>query len=152
MLVFAEGAEIDAARFEADALAALSEPSGAAAEGRARAALARYTGPLLPEARYDEWAAEPRERLERRFLALLDHLAARAQARGDADEAIRLLERAIAVDRLDEGRYLEAARLLLAQNRRGRALATLRSAAGALRELGLEPSPAHRELVRSARA
>jgi DNA-binding SARP family transcriptional activator len=149
VLAFAEGARVDAVTFEHEALAALDPDAGA---GRARAALARYTGPLLPEAPYLDWAAEARERLSRRYLALLDLLAGEAERQDDVDEAIRLLEQAIEADRFDESRYLRAARLLLAQNRRGRALAVLRAAASALRELDLQPSDEHRELVRSAHA
>jgi DNA-binding SARP family transcriptional activator len=150
-LAFAEGAQIDAVIFEREALAAV-DPSADGTSGRARTALARYTGPLLPEAPYADWAAEPRERLSRRYLALLDLLADEAVRQQDADEAIRLLEQAIEADRFDESRYLRSARLLLAQNRRGRALAVLRAAAVALRELDLQPSDEHRALVRSARA
>ena len=119
--------------------------------GAARAALARYGGELLPDDRYEPWAAEPRERLARRYLAVLDRLVDEAEDAGEVDEALRLLERAIAADRLDESRYLRSARLLLAQGRRGRALDVLRTAAAALRELDLQPSVEHRDLVRSAR-
>lgn len=144
------GTEVDAAEFESAALRALS--SRADVDGAAQAALARYGGELLPDDRYEPWTAEPRERLARRHLALLDLLADQAEAQGEVDEALRLLERAISADRLDESRYLRSARLLIAQGRRGRALDVLRAAAGSLRDLGLEPSAEHRALVKATRS
>jgi DNA-binding SARP family transcriptional activator len=151
-LSLAPGAEVDAELFERGATAALAASEPAEAAGRARAALALYTGDALPDDRYEDWAAGPRERLRARALALLDLLADRAEADGELDEALRLLGRAIELDRIDESRYLRSARLLLHQGKRGRALDVLRSGAGALRELGLEPSAEHRSLVRAARA
>jgi DNA-binding SARP family transcriptional activator len=151
-LALAPGAEVDAAQFERAALAALAEPSSPAADDRGRAALVLYTGEALPDDRYEDWAAEPRERMRSLALSLLDLLADRAERSGELDEALRLLDRAIEVDRLDESRYVRTARLLLRQGKRGRALDALRAAAAALRELGLEPSDEHRALVRSTRA
>jgi DNA-binding SARP family transcriptional activator len=147
-LSFAEGTAVDAVLFEERALEALAEPD--ASDG-ARATLGLYAGEALPDERYEEWAAEPRERLRARALQLLDLLAASAEAAGDLDEALRLLQRAIEIDRLDESRYVRSARLLLRQGRRGRALEVLRAGAAALTELGLAPSAEHRALVRSAR-
>jgi DNA-binding SARP family transcriptional activator len=151
VLVLPEGTEVDASLFEQQAVAALTEMDDAMAPDRARTALGLYTGELLPDDRYEAWAAEPRELARARVLRLLDALVARAEADGDVDEALRLLERGIAEDRLDESRYLRSARLLLRQGRRGRALEVLRAAAAVLRELGLEPSEEHRAVVRSAR-
>ncbi len=147
-----QAAEIDAQLFAVTAVEALGLHRGTGAPDRARAALALYGGDLLPDDRYEDWTIEPRERLRGRALALLDLLAEHAETEGDVDEALRLLARAIEADRLDESRYLRMARLLLRQGKRGRALETLRVAAGALRELAIEPSPEHRELVRSARS
>lgn len=149
-LSLAAQAELDAAQFEQAAERALGD-TGPEAEGRARAALARYTGDLLPDDRYEDWAAAPRERLRSLALKLVDRLAAAAERDGELDDALAFLERGIALDGLDEARFLRAARVLLAQGRRGRALDVLRRSAGALRELGLEPSDAHRALVRAAR-
>jgi DNA-binding SARP family transcriptional activator len=150
-LALAASVEVDAVLFETAALGAIGGGGGVAAADRARAALALYAGDLLPEDRYEDWAAEPRERLRARALALLDLLVDEAEREGEIDEALRLLERAITADRLDESRYLRAAALLLRQGKRGRALDLLRAAAGALRELDLEPSNEHRTLVRAAR-
>jgi DNA-binding SARP family transcriptional activator len=150
-LALPAGTEIDAVVFEQAARAAAAEPDPEAAVERARLALALYVGEALPDDRYADWAAEPRERLRARALAVLDLLVAGAEREGAIDEALRLLERGIELDRLDESRYLHSARMLLVQGKRGRALEVLRAAATALRELGLEPSPEHRELVRATR-
>jgi DNA-binding SARP family transcriptional activator len=145
-------AEVDVSLFEENALAALAEPHAPGAADRARAALELYSGDALLDDLYEDWAVEPRERLRARALSLLDLLAARAEADGEIDEALRLLERAIEADRVDESRYLHAAQLLVRQGRRGRALDVLRAGAAALRELDLQPSEQHRALVRAARA
>ena len=151
MLTFPPGTVVDATAFERAVAAVLADSAAPDSPGRARAALDRYPGTLLPDLPYADWAAEPRERLRARQLALLDLLANAAEQAGDADEALRFLEQAIEVDRFDESRYLQAARLQLAQGRRGRALKTLRDAAGAVRQLGLEPSAEHRRLVAATR-
>ena len=96
-------------------------------------ALARYKGELLPGDRYEAWATAPRERLQRRYLELLDLLAEDAVERGDVDEAIRLLDQAQVAEPLDEDRYLRAAELLLFQGRRGSAQSLVDRAA-AVRE------------------
>ena len=149
-LALAAQVELDAVLFEQAAERALGD-SGPEAEGRARAALARYSGDLLPDSRYEDWAAAPRERLRFLALKLVDRLAAAAEQEGELDDALAFLERGIELDGLDEARFLRAARVLLAQGRRGRALDVLRRSAGALRSLGLEPSAEHRALVRAAR-
>jgi DNA-binding SARP family transcriptional activator len=142
---------VDAAFFEERALEAFAEPAARTSLDRARAALALYAGDVLPDERYEDWALEPRERLRAHALGLLDLLAAGAERDGELDEALRLLERGIEIDRFDENRYLRSASLLLRQGRRGRALTVLRASAGALQQLGLEPSAEHRSLVRLAR-
>ena len=139
-LRLAPGTSVDAAAFERAALDALAAPERDRA-GLALAAIARYAGELLPTDRYAAWAAAPRERLQQRFLELVDVLAADAQERGDLDEAVRLLERGIATEGLDEGRYLTAAELLLRQGRRGAARALVERASAVREDLALPPSP-----------
>ncbi len=151
-LVLVDETVVDAALFERRAHEAFAEPGTAGSIDRARAALGLYAGDALPDERYEDWAVEPRERLRTRALELLDLLAAGAVRDGDLDEALRLLERAVEIDRLDERRYVHSAELLLRQGRRGRALDVLRTSASALHELGLEPSAEHRALVRAARS
>jgi DNA-binding SARP family transcriptional activator len=132
--------EVDARGFEEAAAGALRAPA-AERPGLARTALSRHTGELLPDDRYEPWAAAARERVQRRFLELLDLLAEDAVERGEVDEAIRLLDRAQAAQPLDEDRYLRAAELLLFQGRRGSARALVDRAAEVGAELGLGESP-----------
>ncbi len=131
--------ELDARAFEGAAARAIGAPPQER-PGLARTALARHSGELLPDDRYEPWAATARERVRRRFLALLDLLAEDAVERGDVDEAIRLLDEAQAAEPLDEDRYLRAAELLLFQGRRGSARALVERAAAVAAELGLEES------------
>jgi DNA-binding SARP family transcriptional activator len=149
-LALVRGVQVDAHLFEAEARRAAAAPRGDP-ERRAAgmAALSRWRGGLLPDDPYEAWAAEPRERLARRHLDLVDALAAEAEERGELDEALRLLERGIEAEPLDEGRYVRAARLLLAQGRRGPARATLLRGRAVVDELGLQPSLGLQRLERA---
>jgi DNA-binding SARP family transcriptional activator len=113
---------------------------GVDAESLAVAALALWTGDLLPGDPYESWAARPREQLRRRRLDLLDLVARRAAGRGSLDEARLTLEQAIEVDPYDETRYVRAARHLLAQGRREPARRMLTHAQTRLDEIGLNPT------------
>jgi DNA-binding SARP family transcriptional activator len=128
-------AEVDAAIFEDEARELLEN-------GRAspRLVLARYGGPVLPDERYEDWAAGPRERLERTLLSVLDASTQMAEDAGDVDEALRYIDRAIGIEPYEEGRYLRGAHLLLQQGRRGSALSLLNRGHRALSELGVVPS------------
>jgi DNA-binding SARP family transcriptional activator/ATP/maltotriose-dependent transcriptional regulator MalT len=145
-LRLAAGTEVDVIRFEQAAEQALAAP-GEERAGLARGALTRYGGELLPGDRYEDWAVAPRERLRRRHLALLDVVAAAAQDDGDLDEAGDLLERAIAVDPLEEARYVELARALIAQGRPRRAREVADQAVEVVADLGMEPGRALQDLV-----
>ena len=121
----ARAVEIDADRFEHAAEAALATGAPAACA----AAAAAYTGDLLPDARYEPWAQEPRRRLR----ALLAELYRRGGR----------WERVIEIEPSDEPAHLELMRAALAAGRRhdairwyGRLRTTL---AG---ELGAAPSRA----------
>lgn len=140
-------AEVDADLFERQTRQTLDRPEGAAH----RLALARYRGPLLPDDRYEAWAAAPRERLERQYVALLDAAATAAEAAGQFDEALRHVERALDVDPYDEERYRRGAHLLLQQGRRAAALKLLDRAARTLEELGIPIPAEHEELAAAAR-
>jgi DNA-binding SARP family transcriptional activator/ATP/maltotriose-dependent transcriptional regulator MalT len=144
-LALAPGVAVDARDFDAEARSALAA-TGADRLGVARSALARYSGELLPADRYADWTAAPRERLRRRYLEVLDVLAADAEERGDLDEAIRRLGEAIESEPLDEPRYVRAATLCLAQGRRGSAGAFVERATAVLDDLGL-PRSAELEAV-----
>jgi DNA-binding SARP family transcriptional activator len=136
------GVELDALAFETDARQALSlaREDRSRAATVARAALAHYRGPLLPEDPTADWAAGQRERLRVLHLELLDIAAAEAEREQQLDEAVRILHEAIAVEPYDEVRYARAARLLASQGRTGSARALLAQAKATLAEIGITPS------------
>ena len=148
MLTLAPGTHVDALLFDQAAVEAL-EAEGPLRVSLAQLALARYPGQLLPEDRYEDWSARDRERLRRRHLELLDVLVEEAIDRDSVDEAIRLLDRAMDEEPLDEERYLRAAELLLRQGRRGGARGIVERATAVRDGLGLPPGP---RLVRLMRA
>lgn len=143
-IALAAESESDAGRFEHEARQAVSSLAAGDrlnAATLARSAVDRYRGDLLPEDPYESWAAEPRERLRLLYLELLDLLAGQAEASGEADEAARLLQRAIDAEPYDERRYARLAALLAGQGRSGSAEAVLRRARAMLDDLGLAPPP-----------
>ncbi len=143
----------DAHRFETDArraeaLAATRSPEALSV---ARSALAVYRGDLLPDDAYEQWTIMPRERLRRHALSLLDLCADSAAGVGDVDEAVRCLVRATDIAPYEEERYLEVARHLLTQGRRGAARSYVDRARGVLEELNLAPPAALLDLDRLVR-
>lgn len=149
-LRLAAGTRVDASLFERAARLALasSRRNAPEAEPLVRQALARYAGELLPEDRYEAFAVAHRERLAELRLALLDRLAATAADRGDADEALRALDEAIAAQPLDEHRYVTAAHLALALGRTHRATTYVTRGLEVTIELGVEPTPELADLRR----
>ncbi|MBI3974423.1 MAG: hypothetical protein HY332_24345 [Chloroflexi bacterium] len=83
---------IDVEAFEAAAAAARQTREPAAYE----AALDLYAGELLPQDRYEDWAAPRRDELHQLYLALLLELAQQHEVQGDPARAIGTLERAVA--------------------------------------------------------
>ena len=151
LVQFGDDVEVDATLFEDEAARALAlataEPNEAAA--LARRALERYDGELLPDARYEPWAAGLRDRCRQRLLALLDLLAQHAAGDSDLDGALEFTERAIQIEPLDEHRYLAAVPWLVASGRRGTARSLMAQGRAAWLELELEPSEAYQEVERS---
>ena len=140
-LTLAPGVEVDLQRFERATTLALEAPPEQRV-GAARQALAHHPGGLLlPGDLYEDWAAAPRERQHRRQLALLDLLADDAVVRGDLDEAVQLLDLAIAAEPFELARYLVAARALIAQGRRASAIELSARAGVVADELGIALPP-----------
>jgi DNA-binding SARP family transcriptional activator len=137
---------VDADGFTSAAAAALAAPEHERV-GRARHAVALYRGELLPGDPYDDWAAGPRARLQRRFVALADLIAEDCIARGELDEAASLLDLGVAAEPLDEARPLRLCRLLAGQGRTGEARQVAARTVAALADLDVEPDP---ELLRFA--
>jgi DNA-binding SARP family transcriptional activator len=136
----APGVAVDAQEFTAHAVVALRDGDLEAA----RRALRLYAGELLPVDRYHDWTAAPRERLQRRYLDVLDQVA---QHTPDPANAAALLERACECDRYDDRRLVRTAALWAQAGRHGRAAELLRRAKLVAAELGAPPPPEFDELL-----
>jgi DNA-binding SARP family transcriptional activator len=100
---------------------------------RARA-LEQYGGELLPEDRYEDWAARPRESLRDVQLRLLSELASVHQERGEYLEAIRALSRLVAEEPTQEEARAGLMRMYAAVGQRQQALREYAHLRTALRE------------------
>ncbi len=135
-LCLADGATVDVTRFEELARAALAA-GGAERVGTARRALGLHRGDLLVGDVYADWTVGHRERLRRLHLSLVDVVVDHALGLGDLDDALALLDTAIAAEPLDERRYLVAADALDRQGRRQQARAVLDRAVEVLGSAGV---------------
>lgn len=135
----ADRVSVDALAFRAAADRVLVDAARPGAAEGARFALARYGGEFLPDDHFHEWTEAPRYNLRRRQVSLIDLLAEDAKGRGAALEAVALMEMAIELAPEDEIRSIQAAELLIAAGRRGRAAAHITRARQALRDQGLMP-------------
>jgi DNA-binding SARP family transcriptional activator len=133
-LTLGEGIGVDVQRFLDLARSALHAPQGEAPAAQ-RAALAAYTGPLLPDDRGEEALWEAREQVRRLHLALLDALAGHAEAAGVHDEAAALLTVAFEADPADAPRAHQLAALLAGTGREAAARVTLDRHRRALHDL-----------------
>ncbi|MCA1599959.1 MAG: hypothetical protein LC769_13300, partial [Chloroflexi bacterium] len=109
--------------------------------------VALYGGELLPEYRYDDWAATARESLRGRWRALSLQLAQRLSTVGQAAAAMDHARAVLS----DDGTQEEAARLLMTlyaeQGQRGAALQVYQHLVETLRqEIGVAPDPVTRAL------
>ena len=131
---------VDAEEFLAAATDACDVPA-------LRAALAPWSGELLPEDGYAEWAGPARDRLHETWVGVVERLAGALIACGAAGEAAALLE-PLAADRpLDEPLHRSLMEALLAGGRRADALLAYNRLHTALyHELGTEPDPETRDL------
>src|SRR5436190_19304060 len=145
MLVLSEErpVEIDAAEFEEAAAAARAAGTIEAY----RDALALYGGELLPEDRYEDWAASRREALRELHLGLLLELAELHAGQGDAAGAVEALHRAVVDDPLHEEAHRRLMRLFAEVGRRQQALAQYQQLRQTLRrEYAADPDPETRRL------
>jgi DNA-binding SARP family transcriptional activator len=137
--------EVDVRRFEQ--LTAHARSSRELAD--LRAAAAAYSGDLLPEDRFEDWAVGPRAELRESLCDLLTDLAERAAADGHEAEALEALQRALAVDPLHERAVRAVMRQHAAGGRRSEALARYDRLRGDLQEAyGTDPDPETRRLYR----
>jgi len=105
-------------------------------------ALSLYTGPLLPEDRYEDWVLRERSALEELHQSVLLDLASLHESRGDLEPALEALRRVIAIDEAHEQAHVAVMRLYAATGQRQLALRQFHQLAAALREeLDAEPDP-----------
>jgi DNA-binding SARP family transcriptional activator len=129
------------------------EEAAAAAARRARepaayrAAIELYTGELLPEDRYEEWAEKKREELRATYLSLLGKLAALYEERGEFGPAVETLRRAVTEEPTNEEAHAGLMRLYAVSDRRREALAQYERLREVLSgQLGTEPNAATQRL------
>jgi predicted ATPase/DNA-binding SARP family transcriptional activator len=147
--------DVDVRHFER--LTAQARATGELAD--LRAAVAAYTGDLLPEDRFENWAAGRREELRGIFADLLVDVAERAAGLADRAgrsgagayeaESLAAVQRALTVDPLHERAVRGLMQRLVVSGRRSEALSRYERLREALREAyGTDPDPATRRLYR----
>jgi predicted ATPase/DNA-binding SARP family transcriptional activator/DNA-binding CsgD family transcriptional regulator len=118
-----------------------------------RAAIELYTGELLPEDPYDEWAEERREALRETYPALLVELAALYEQRAEHGAAIETLRRVVTEEPTQEEAHAGLMRLYALSGRHHEAILQYERLRKALREgLGEGPGEASRRLYEEIRA
>src|SRR5215204_2227397 len=138
--------EVDVKAFEQAAASARRSRDPAAY----RAAIELYSGELLPEDRYEEWAESHRQELRRKFISLLIELAGLYEERGGEEglePAVQALQRALAEEPADEAAHVGLMRLYASAGRSEEALRQYGRLSEALSSgLGAEPSASARTL------
>lgn len=111
------------------------------------AAIGLYTGDLLPEDRYEDWAAGRRETLRELYLTLLLEVAQLHAARSEQAPAVAALERLVAHEPAHEEAHATLMRLLAGAGQRQAALRQYQRLREALRrELDAEPDETSQRL------
>lgn len=117
--------------------------------GEVRAALDRYTGELLPEDRYEEWAIARRDELGHTHRALLVAHAHGLVRPGDEDAATATLQKVLDADPLHEPAVRALMTTLAASGRVSEALARYERLRDELQQAyGTDPDPQTRDLFR----
>jgi DNA-binding SARP family transcriptional activator len=118
-----------------------------------REALRLYTGDLVPEDQYEDWAIAYREWLSGLRVTLLVRLAGVQEQSGNVSAAIDALQQAVAVDPVHEEAQGLLMRLLVQAGRRHLALRHYQALRAALqRELEIEPDAGLQALYQDVRA
>jgi DNA-binding SARP family transcriptional activator len=146
---------VDAEAFEqhcADAQALEERDDLAEAMRQYRAAEALYQGEYMEEDRYEEWMIPRRQRLEARYLELLDRLARYSYDREDEAACIALCHKMLAIDPCREEAHR---RLMRCYYRQGQPYLAVRQyhlcAEQLADELEVPPAPATTALYRQIR-
>jgi DNA-binding SARP family transcriptional activator/TolB-like protein len=128
--------QVDAIDFEQAAGLALATPLIATLN----AALQLYRGELLPEDRYEDWAAASRERLAQRYGELLDRLGRLHEAAEDHPAAMEVWQKAVQADPCNETAHRGLMLAYAASGRRHLAIGQYRACVEELRrQLETEP-------------
>ena len=139
---------VDALAFEAAVATAWQSLTPASAID----ALGLYSGDLLPEDRYEEWAEQPRTNLRTGYLALLARLATLHEERAEPGEAIGAWQQLVAADPINEAAHTGLMRLYAGLGQRQHALAQFDQLVTILeRELDASPEVATLELAGAIR-
>jgi predicted ATPase/DNA-binding SARP family transcriptional activator/DNA-binding CsgD family transcriptional regulator len=105
-----------------------------------RVAIELYSGELLPEDRYEEWAETRRQELRSVFLSLLLELAELYEGHGEYEAGIEVLERAVFEEPTNEEAHAGLMRLYVLSGKQQEALARYERLRDVLYEhLGTEP-------------
>jgi pimeloyl-ACP methyl ester carboxylesterase/DNA-binding SARP family transcriptional activator len=105
------------------------------------AIVASYTGEFLPEDRYEDWSAGPRDEARTRFVAAARRLAHRERQAGAPLLAARYARRIIEADRYDEATHRLLVESLLAAGEAGEARRAHAAWEAAMAEIGVAVDP-----------
>jgi predicted ATPase/DNA-binding SARP family transcriptional activator len=134
---------VDVEAFEEVAATARREKEPATYQG----AIELYSGELLPEDRYEEWAQGRREELRQLYLALIVELADLYKERGEHRLAVEALQKAVAEEPILEEAHTGLMGLYVLSGRPEQALTQYERLRELLSErLGREPTTATRRL------
>ena len=112
-----------------------------------RAAIELYSGDLLPDDLYEDWAETRRADLRRLYLTLLAELAGLHEGRGEYGAAAEALQGVVAEEPANEEAHASLMRLFANSDRQGEALAQYERLREILsRDLGTQPGATTRRL------
>ena len=141
-------ADRDAVRLDLDAVALdLVVLRDAITAGDDAAVLAAYTGPVLPEDAYDDWATTARHRFAAAVTSARRRVAAQAAEHGRWDEVVEHAHAMLEADQFDERAHELLVRALLASGRRGEARLAIGRYEACMSELGVRPRDLRLDLV-----
>ena len=119
----------------------LQHVNDALAEGDDTGAVAAYSGPVLPEDAYEDWAIAARERVSFAIVEAHRRLATNAAAAGRHDDVVLHGRAILELDPYDERAHELLVRTLDASGRRGDAARAEAGYRSRMAELGVEPQP-----------
>ncbi|WP_134702639.1 BTAD domain-containing putative transcriptional regulator [Ammoniphilus sp. YIM 78166] len=141
----ASGYKLDAEEFEVLVQKGMDHP--ARGKEYLRKAVSLYKGDYLPEARYEDWSIEEKERLRVLYLRAAEQLAQLFIQDGEYDEAIACCERMIQTDPCAEEAYRYIMQSYVMKNNRSMALKYYQKCLDKLQqELAIKPSLATQQL------